>query len=141
MEEDKEHWSSASLRILSEQKSIEYINTKLNTQPTEYRIKGERCSINNPKSMIREVNVWLLDSKLGEYDSLQLHIEDLISFVREKSDAIKELQPECEFSLACAYSSGNGQGGFTLHYETLRDLAAYPIDLSINLYSSGRDEE
>jgi hypothetical protein len=52
----------------------------------------------------------------------------------ENAEGIRELQGECELDIFCAYSSENGQGGFTLEHETLKELAAYPVDLSIDLY-------
>ena len=134
MQLDKGRWSSAVLRIMSKNMSAEYISDKMDTKPTEYHIKGELYSKRNPKSKIREENLWILKSNLSEQESLESHIEYFLSFLKEMADSIIELQPECEFEIMCAFSSENGQGGFTLGHEVLKKLAAYPIDLSINLY-------
>jgi len=134
MQLDKGHWSSAVLRIMSKSMSAEYISDKMDTKPTEYHIKGELYSKRNPKSKIREENLWILKSNLSEQESLESHIKYFLSFLKERADSIIELQQECEFEIMCAFSSENGQGGFTLDHEVIEELTAYPIDLSINLY-------
>ena len=139
MQTSEERWSSAVFRIISETKSIEDICAKINVLPTRYHVKGELYSKKNQKSKIREENVWIYESLLGEQESLQSHIENLLSFLKENTNSIRELQAECEFTLMCAYSSGNGQGGFTLDHEMLNELSAYPVDLSINLYPPGEN--
>ena len=134
MQLDKSYWSSAVLRIMSKNMSIQYISDKMDSMPTEYHIKGELCSKRNPKSKIREENLWILKSKLSERETLESHIEYFLSFLKEKADSIMELKHECEIEIMCAFSSENGQGGFTLSQEVLKELTVYPIDLSINLY-------
>ena len=139
MQSNEESWTSAVFRIISEKLSIEEINVIIKTQPTRYCVKGEQYSKRNPKSKIREENIWIFESELDEQELLQSHIEYFLSFLKENSDSIRELQPECEFDIMCSYSSLNGQGGFTLDHETLKELTAYPIDLSINLYPPGEN--
>ena len=56
---------------MSKNRSIEYISDKMDSKPTEFRIKGEHCSKRNPKSKIREENLWILKSKLGEQELLE----------------------------------------------------------------------
>ena len=127
-------WCSAVFRIISEKKSIEEICDIMKVEPTRYHKKGELQSKRDPKSKKREENIWILKSSLDEHESLQSHIEHLISFVKDYSDSIKVLMQECEFDIMCAYSSGDGQGGFTLDHKLLLGLTFYPIDLSISLY-------
>jgi hypothetical protein len=144
MQTNEDHWTSAAFRIISESLSVEEICAKINTQPTKYFRKGELSSKGNPKSRVREENLWLLKSQLSNRDTIEAHVEHFLSFLKENEDGIKYLQTECEFDIACAYSSGNGQGGFTLDHEALKELTAYPVDLSINLYPpasiSGEEE-
>jgi len=123
-----------SLRIFSESISIEDICAKLDTQPTSYRLKGELQSKRNPKSKIREENLWLLKSELDEEILLEHHVERLLLFLKGKVDAIKELQQECSIDIMCGYSSKSGQGGFTLDHKLLEELAKFNVDLSVNLY-------
>jgi hypothetical protein len=134
METNENHWTSAVFRIMSKNKSIKDICMKINSQPTNYYVKGKLYSKRNPESKIREENLWILNSKLGEQDTIEDHIEYFLLFLKENEAGIRELQPECEFEIMCAYSSESGQGGFTLDHQRLKALTAYPIDLSINLY-------
>ena len=134
MDISEDRWTSAVFLITSKKLSIEDISSKLNTQPTRYHVKGERYSKRNPKSRVREENLWILESALSDQDTIESHVEHFLSFLKENEDGIKALQAECEFYIHCAYSSENGQGGFTLDHETLKKITTYPVDLSINLY-------
>jgi len=135
-----DHWTVAVFRIHSETKSIEDICNKINTQPTRYQLKGELYSKRNPKSKIREENLLIYKSPLSDQETIESHIKYFLSFLKDKVKCLEELQAECEFDIMCAYSSENGQGGFTLDKNILKELAVYPIDLSINLYPPGEME-
>jgi len=130
--------SGAVLRIVSENKSIDDISDSLNTRPTRCFIKGQLFSKRNPNSKKRENNIWLLESGLKESESLELHIQQLISFIKEKQGAFKKLKLDCEIEIMCSFSSGNGQGGFTLNHELLQELTESGIDLVVNLYPPER---
>jgi len=134
MQTNKEHWTKAAFRIYSETKNIEDICAKINTLPTVHHEKGEFLVKGNPKSKVRKENLWILDSVLSDQETLESHIGYFLSFLRENAKGIQELHAECEFDIFCSYSSENGQGGFTLKHETLKELAVYPVDLSIDLY-------
>lgn len=141
MQTGENRWTSATFRIISENLSIEDICAKINTQPTKYFVKGEFYSKRNQKSRVREENLWLLESELSDQHTIESHVKHFLSFLKENENSIKELQAECEFNIVCAYSSENGQGGFTLNQEVLKELTAYPVDLSINLYLPERNSE
>jgi len=134
MKMNEDRWTKASFRIYSETKSIKDISAKINALPTAYHEKGELLSKRNPKSKVREENLWILHSELSDQETLESHIRYFLSFLRENANGIRELHAECEFDIFCSYSSINGQGGFTLEHETLKRLATYPVDLSIDLY-------
>ena len=141
MQIKEDRWTTAVFRIMSSTVSIDEICAKIKTQPTRYYQKGELYSKRNPNSKIREENLWILESKLSDQDSIESHIKHFLSFLDEKAESLRELQAECEFDIMCAYSSESGQGGFTLESETLKELTAYPVDLSINLYPQSGDIE
>jgi len=140
MQIDKERWTSAVFRICSETKSIEDICATIHEQPTKVFKKGTHCIEGNPKSHIREVNLWLLKSKLSDQEPLEAHIEHFLSFLKENAEGIGELQTECEFDIFCGFSSQNGQGGFTLDHKILKELTAYPVDLCLDLYPPSLEE-
>ena len=134
MKPSEDRWTSAAFRIISEKLNIEDIYAKITFQPTKCFVKGELCSKRNQKSKIRESNLWILESKLNDQETIERHIEYFLSFLKENAEGIRALQAECEFDIFCGFSSENGQGGFTLDHEILEELAKYPVGLSVNLY-------
>jgi len=138
MKIDNNHSSGAVLRIISEIKSIDDISMIVETRPTKYFSKGQPYSKRNPNSKIREENIWILESGLSDRELLDSHIIQLLSFLKKRANVMKELQLECHIDIMCSFSSKNGQGGFTLEHELLRELSKYAIDLIVNLYPPGR---
>ena len=138
MQNSKYSWTSAVFRVISESLSIEDISARLYTQPTKYFVKGEPFSKRDPKSRVRKENLWLLESELSDQNAIETHVKYFLAFFIEKKDVIRGLKAECELELTCAYSSENGQGGFTLDHKVLEEFSVFPIDLSINLYPPER---
>ncbi len=134
MEMNNGHSSTAVLRIASEVKSIDDIINILCTRPTRSFIKGEPYSKRNPNSRKRECNLWLLESGLDGKESLESHIRQILQFMKVKADALEKLQLECEIDIMCSFASENGQGGFTMDHELLKELSVYLVDLVVNLY-------
>lgn len=138
MNNNNDHSSTAVLRIVSQKKSIEEISNILNTRPTSYCLIGQPYSQRNQNSKIREENIWLLENGLNKNESLELHIRQLLYFLKAKAEFVKELQLECEIDIVCSFSSEIGQGGFTLDHELLKDLTENSLDLVVNLYPPER---
>lgn len=135
MDSTKTGWTSAAFRIFSETISAEEISKRVNCQPTRCYAKGERCSKRNPRSSIREENLWILESGLTEQDTVEAHIVHFLSFLKENAEAIAELQPDCEFEVMCAFfSSEDVQADFTIDHKIIKELAAFPVILIVNLY-------
>lgn len=135
---NRDHSSTAVLRLASQKMSIDEISNILNTKPTRCLFKGQPYSKRNLKSKIREENLWILESGLDEYKPLELHIKHLLSFLKTKAQFIRELQLECEIDIVCSFSSEIGQGGFTLDHELLKELTENSLDLVVNLYPPER---
>lgn len=138
MNSNSDHSSTAVLRIASRKKSIEEISNILNARPTDSFVKGQPYSRRNPNSKKREENLWLLESGLNTHEPLELHIKQLLSFIRKKAQLVKELQSECEIDIVCSFSSEIGQGGFTLDHELLKELTKNSLELVVNLYPPER---
>jgi hypothetical protein len=134
---ERDGWSGAVLRIISQKKSIDAICAKIDTPPTRYYEKGELYSKRNPNSRIREENIWILNSLLDRKAFPDIHIKYLVSVLRKNSNGVKELQQECGIDIMCAYSYGNGYEGFTLNHALLKELSEYSVELIINLYPPG----
>jgi len=56
---------------------------------------------------------------------------------------LKTLLTTCKIRLSCGFSSGNGQGGFTLDSVTLQRIARLGVPLVLDLYppTVDRDED
>jgi hypothetical protein len=116
MQTNNDCWTRATLRISSKTKRIDDICEKINARPSRVFNIGELCSKRNPKSKVREENLWLLKSELSDQETIESHIKHFLSLLKENREGIQELNTECEFEIFCSYSSLNGQGGFTLDY-------------------------
>lgn len=127
-------WNSATLRISSNTISAAEITVILGVKPTNSYEKGTPVSSRNPKSLLRQESVWLLESGLDNSEPLDTHIAKLISLVEGKFDLFKELIPVCHIDIFCGFSSENGQGGFVLDAGLLKRLTAIPVDIVFDLY-------
>ena len=131
---DNEKWSSASLRISSEIITLKEICEILNTNASSSFAKGTRLNAKNPNSLLRPENLWILNSNLNDLLPLEKHIEELINFLEEKSENLKELIGKCGFEMFCGFSSTSGQGGVLLSANLLKRITVFPIDVVLDLY-------
>lgn len=127
-------WSSATLRVISESRSVRDITQLLNTEPSRSVEKGTRLSWSNPNSALSMEFRWLLDSGLPDSEPLNAHIMKLASYVETNMATLNSLRSDCEIDLWCAFASGNEQGGFILDATLLKKLTVIPINLVIDLY-------
>ena len=134
MQSNDGQWTSSVFRIISENMSVEDICNIINIKPSRCFVKGAHYSKRNANSKIRDENLVIFENGLDEQTSIESHILYFLSLLKDRKNQIRRLQSECKFGIACAFSSGNGQGGFTLDHEILKKLTEYPIELSINLY-------
>ena len=131
---DDEKWSSASLCIGSKKRSVDEISKFLDTKSDQAISKGESLSKRNPKSPISKEHRWTLNSKSPSFKPLENHLEEIASYIESHKSAIQELLSDCDLEIRCAFSSGNGQGGFFLDSALLKKLAANSIDIVVDLY-------
>jgi len=130
--DDNRKWSRASLRILGETLQPDQIGAALGLVATRSHIKGEPRSKKH-KAVWRE-SAWLLQSALGDESDLADHLKWLLDKLEPKLDVITELSKKYKVDLFCAFSSGNGQGGFGLDSATLKRIAGLGIGLCLDLY-------
>jgi len=132
--ENDEKWSSASLHISSETIALNDICEILNTNASHSHERGSPVSPRNPNSPLRQKNLWILNSSLEDSLPLENHIEELVTFLELKYDALKKLFSKCEIELFCGFSSTCGQGGFVLTADLLKRISVFPIDIVLDLY-------
>jgi hypothetical protein len=62
------------------------------------------------------------------------HLRWLLDAVEPKADVLRSLSAKYQVLLFCGFSSGNGQGGFTLDSHTLTQIAKLGVPLIVDLY-------
>ena len=83
-----------------------------------------------------QTNVWVY--RYTEMDDLTFshQLPEFITRLEDRADAVRHLvaRPGVTAELFLGFSSGNGQGGFTLPASLLTRIAALGLDLSLDLY-------
>lgn len=85
--------------------------------------------------------VWVLQSSLPQDRGMEEHLAVLLEFAESRADALRALLPDCRMDIFCGFSSGSGQGGFSLSPQLLRRLADLPLTLGLDLYPPGPLDE
>lgn len=126
--------TSALLRIASKTRRVEEISNILNVEPTESFDKGDIISVRSPNPSFRKEALWLFDSNIPKTALLEEHINKLIDFIKSQTNELLKLKNDCDIELYCEYTSYNGQGGFVITHNIIRELAELPIDIVINVF-------
>ena len=130
--DDSDKWSRASLRIFGDTLQPEEIGSALGLQATHTHLKGELLS---PKhTTVRRESGWLIQSPLSERSDMVDHLKWLLDSLEPKRDVVRELSRRYRIDLFCGFSSGSGQGGFTLDSATLARIAELGVPLALDLY-------
>ena len=137
--DDEGKWSRASVRIFGETLQPEEIEAKLGLKATRTHVKGQ------PRSRRYNVpwrhSLWSLESPLSDDHDMADHLKWLLDRLEPRLDVIMALSAEYRVDLFCGFSSGSGQGGFTLDSTTLARIAKLGVPLVVDLYPPGVDEE
>lgn len=124
-------WSRASFRIFGETLMPEELGSVLSIPASRTHMKGQRHD--GGRSVWRE-SAWILNSPLDKKENLAEHVKWLLDRLEPKADAVKALCAKYRVDIFCGFSSGSGQGGFTLDPETLARLAQLRIPVALDLY-------
>jgi len=135
-------WSGASLRIGGETVQPDDIGAALGLKATRAHLKGQPRSERTPiRKAVWPDSMWLLSSPLGKERDLAEHLRWLLDAIEPRLDVFKSLSAKYKTILFCGFSSGNGQGGFTLDSHTLSRIANLGIPFVLDLYPPAIDEE
>jgi len=78
---------------------------------------------------------WLfIESGLPTSEPLERHLTSLCDRLEPVASKLAAITDRCHYDIFCGFSSGNGQGGFTLSPGLLSRLAALAIELVVDLY-------
>jgi hypothetical protein len=132
---DDQKWYKVSLRFFGEGLDVSSVAAKIGLKPDVVGRLGEHIR-GNPRYALYETNLWV--HRHTDDDALPFcdQLTELVTRLEERSDSIRALTsaPGVGGELLLAFSSGNGQGGFTLPVELLARIAALGLDLGLDLY-------
>ena len=78
---------------------------------------------------------------MSDDHNLTDHLKWLLDRLEPRLDVIRTLPAEYQVDLFCGFSSGSGQGGFTLDSTTLARIAKLGVPLNVDLHLPGVDED
>lgn len=133
-------WTTLTLRIGSDQLSVEQVEKAFGIAPTRIVRRGDPVSLRNPTGPKHQSSLWLYESPIGESASPEEHLDWLIRLIEKNLSKVEALSASCSFDAWIGIGSGN-QGGFSLSHHHLVRLAAVPIDLVFDLYPSADDDD
>ena len=132
MNED-EKWSSAAFVATSKTLSLNQIQEIIGLPPSRFHNIGDPVS-SRSSTPVHNRDYYSIQSKSLESESMEQHIEEILSLLEPRMDAIRRLSSEANLCLFCGFSSGNGQGGFGLSPELLSRLARLGLEVVLDLY-------
>lgn len=127
--------SSISLRVASRTIDCREISSILDMEASRTHAKGELFSPRSPSSKKLEEAIWLFELDFDEQLPLEKHIEGLLEILKGKAERLRKAKENCDVDLICCFSTENGQGGFVLNHDLLRELSLMKIDVVFDIYS------
>jgi hypothetical protein len=137
--EEDEKWSRASLCIYSETLTHDEIGATLGIEATRTHSKGQPRGKVGSKTFVYRDWAWFLSTPMGGHPNLAEHLKWVLDIIEPRLDALRMLLATCKVVLYCAFSSGNGQGGFTLDSVMLQRIARLGVPLVLDLYPPSVD--
>jgi hypothetical protein len=135
MLDEDQKWHKVSLRFLGDDLDLTAVTSALGLKPDVTGRVGEHIG-RNPRYAIYETNVWVHNHTDNDTLSFTDQLSDLIGRLEHRAAAMRELlaQPGVTAELFLGFSSGNGQGGFTLPASLLARIANLGLDVSLDFY-------
>ncbi|HQO58998.1 MAG TPA: DUF4279 domain-containing protein [Candidatus Omnitrophota bacterium] len=132
MDED-EKWSSAAFVAISDSLSPDMIERIIGWPPTRSHKIGDPIS-SRSGATLRKQHYYSIQSMSDSTEPMEKHIDEIITPLEQKLENLKRLQGNADLCLFCGFSSGNGQGGFSLSPEMLARLSRLGLELVLDLY-------
>jgi Domain of unknown function (DUF4279) len=137
--EDDRQWSAAGLRILGEELDPDEVGVVLGVEATRTHRKGQPRS-SRQQGVWRD-SLWYFQSPLDPDRDMADHVKWLLDSLEGRLDALRALSEKFRVDLFCGFSSGSGQGGFTLDAATLLRLGRLGVPLVLDLYPPAAEDE
>jgi len=130
---EDEKWSSAAFVAMSLLLTPEQMEAVVGIPPSRSHRIGDPVS-KHRKTPTRDRHYYSIQSKSNEAEGMEVHIDEILMFLEPRIESIKKLASEAELCLFCGFSSGNGQGGFSLSPEIIFRLSKLGLEVVLDLY-------
>lgn len=120
-----------TLRIFSETYSLSQISSLLGKPAKGFSV-GE---VYGKSNKTRELTLWSIETSLPQENSLDSHINEIITFLDSRSESIEMLRHDCTLDVFCMLRTDNGQGGAVLPYPIMEKLSNYRINVVLDVYA------
>src|SRR5437867_4489195 len=141
MLDDDQKWYRVSLRFLGDDLDLTAVTSLLGLEPDVTGRVGDHIG-GNPRYAMYETNVWVYRYTENEGVTFDNQLSEFITRLERRAKSLRELaaQPGVTAELFLGFSSGNGQGGFTLPVSLLTRIASLGLDVTLDLYPPTVDE-
>lgn len=125
----------ATLRLYTDESSLDFISDAFEAKPTRAHLKGEPQNRRNPEGIKRKESAWLYASPLPDDSELEDHISHLLGLLEKEPRTLESIRDRItSMDIFCMYSSENGQGSAVLDAKLIQRLAKQNIDVVFDLY-------
>lgn len=134
---DNDQLTLVSFRIFAPGLNPQSVTEKLGIEPDHMHLEGDYPR-GNPKYSAYKQGMWLLRSKLGSSDSVEKHLEHLLSILEPKRDAIISLSTSADVNFS--FDLFNLRG-FQLSAQLLGRIADLGASLGGTVYPPDASDE
>jgi Domain of unknown function (DUF4279) len=133
--------AKATLRIMGDNLTPEGVTKVLGSSPTEAQYKGQvLVGKNTGKSRVAKSGMWQLRAAETTPGDLDAQVREIIDQLTDDFTVWDNLAARFVIDLYCGWFMEKENEGMGISADTLRELAARSIHLSLDIYSSDRDE-
>ncbi len=118
--------------MIGEELTPDEVGAILGLEATRTHRKGQLRSLRHEG--VWDKSFWYFQSPLGPDREIADHLRWLLDSLEAKADALAALSEKFRIDFFCGFSSGSGQGGFTLDAVLLSRLARLGVPLVLDLY-------
>lgn len=120
-----------TLRVFSQTYSLAQISRVLGQAGKGFSV-GDVYGKSNRQ---RDMTLWSMETTLSGDSSLELHLNEVISFLEEKSEGLEMLSEKCSLDVFCMLRTVNGQGGAVLPCTTMEILSRRRVAVVLDIYA------
>jgi hypothetical protein len=134
-------WVKLTLRFASGALSAERMESAIASKATTTANVGDPVSARSPTAGTHKQALCIFDCPVSDDAPLDEHVKWLGEFLERHRSGIESIADRCAVDVRIGFSSGSGQGGFAIPFESLLALGRLKADLLVDLYPPENDDE